>query len=138
MFLISVSFGGTVGFFLGCSVQSVAEIVYFFTLRLLFYFCRKNRRVGRSLQDERVVAWSSPQKHHRDTGAQRRVMDIMHRSMLMKYEPTFSRGGGTNRQENSIWSLVNIRNPFAAPKRFSDLKLQPGTLKSQFHAPLRF
>ncbi|XP_069683227.1 pickpocket protein 11-like [Periplaneta americana] len=32
-----VAFGGTAGFFLGCSVLSIVEVFYFLTLRLFFY-----------------------------------------------------------------------------------------------------
>jgi hypothetical protein len=32
-----VSFGGTTGLFLGCSIISIVEICYFFTLRLVRY-----------------------------------------------------------------------------------------------------
>lgn len=45
--LFSVSFGGTAAFFLGCSMLSFVEIIYFFSLRLIWYivsrFQNKNK-----------------------------------------------------------------------------------------------
>ncbi|XP_046399971.1 uncharacterized protein LOC124166485 [Ischnura elegans] len=38
-----VSLGGTAGLFLGCSVLSAAELVYFFTLRLWCYLLRRKK-----------------------------------------------------------------------------------------------
>lgn len=35
--LFKVSIGGTAGFFIGCSVMSVIEIIYFFSLRLVWF-----------------------------------------------------------------------------------------------------
>ncbi|PSN51115.1 hypothetical protein C0J52_07973 [Blattella germanica] len=39
-----VSIGGTGGLFLGCSVLSVIEIIYFFTLRLIIYVWNVKRK----------------------------------------------------------------------------------------------
>lgn len=43
------SFGGTTAFFLGCSLLSFVEIVYFFTLRLFWYSisCIRNSNKGK-------------------------------------------------------------------------------------------
>jgi hypothetical protein len=41
-FVISVAIGASAGFFLGCSILSFLEIIYFFTLRL-FWFIHKRR-----------------------------------------------------------------------------------------------
>ncbi|GLH08371.1 uncharacterized protein GBIM_13621 [Gryllus bimaculatus] len=49
-----VSYGGTVGFFLGCSLLSVFELVYFFTLRLVcVVFCHSRGSKGADRQKRR-------------------------------------------------------------------------------------
>jgi len=42
VYFVSVSIGGTAGLFLGCSVLSFLEIIYFFTIRLaITSLCKK-------------------------------------------------------------------------------------------------
>ncbi|KAK7862709.1 hypothetical protein R5R35_005985 [Gryllus longicercus] len=50
-----VSYGGTAGFFLGCSLLSVFELVYFFTLRLVcVVFCHSRGSKGGDRQKRRL------------------------------------------------------------------------------------
>jgi hypothetical protein len=41
--VLAVSFGSIAGFFMGCSILSVVEIFYFFTIRLAWYLWRRRQ-----------------------------------------------------------------------------------------------